>query len=78
MSTHSIQADPVEFRRVSNRPDGGTPHENAASQQPCRCMIVPQDLSGDDSRDRGSYDTPQVSLVGPSSTGWPNDGPAPW
>jgi hypothetical protein len=34
-------------------------------------MIVPQDLSGDDSR--ASYGTPHVSLLGASPTGWSND-----
>jgi hypothetical protein len=51
-----------------------TPNENAAGQPPCPCMIVPWDLSGDDSRERAAaYGTPQARLLGASSTGWSND-----
>jgi len=36
-------------------------------------MIVPQDLSGDDSRERVSYGPPQVSLLSAPPAGWSND-----
>jgi len=41
-STSVRQVRPVDpVVCAVDRPDSGTPYENAAGQQPCPCMIVP-------------------------------------